>query len=117
MSELDVAPVTAARRASSTPAPLLDRWGRVHRSLRISITDVCNIRCQYCMPAEHVQFLARDKQLTIEQIAAFVSAVVDLGVRHFRITGGEPLVRPDVAQLLHALRGIRGVEDLALTTN
>lgn len=116
MSELQLA-AAADRTSSPSTAPLIDGWGRVHRSLRISITDVCNIRCQYCMPGEQVQFMARDKQLSVEQIAAFVRAVVELGVRHFRITGGEPLVRADCAELLRALSGIDGVDDLALTTN
>jgi len=98
-------------------APLIDRLGRIHRSLRISVTDACNIRCQYCMPAEQVQFLRSDQQLTVAQIANLVKALAALGVRNYRITGGEPLVRSDVPELLQALRAIEGVEELALTTN
>lgn len=100
-----------------TRAPLIDRFGRVHRSLRISVTDACNIRCQYCMPAEQVQFLAANRQLSVAQFATFVRALAALGVRNYRITGGEPLVRRDVPELLQALRDIEGVEELALTTN
>jgi cyclic pyranopterin phosphate synthase len=101
----------------STHAPLIDRFGRIHRSLRISVTDACNIRCQYCMPAEQVQFLRADQQLSMPQFARLVRALVPLGVRNFRITGGEPLVRRDVPELLQTLSKIEGVEELALTTN
>jgi GTP 3',8-cyclase len=113
-SELDIAAAPSA--GASLTAALVDRWGRIHRELRISITDVCNIRCQYCMP-EVVQFLQREKHLSIQQIAHFVQSVVPLGLHRIRITGGEPLVRPDLPALLRALREISGVEELSLTTN
>jgi len=116
INAMNVATLPTATQAA-TGLPLIDRWGRVHRSLRISVTDACNIRCQYCMPAEKVQFLGRDKLLTVEQIALFVAAVAPLGVCNYRVTGGEPLVRRDVPQLLQALRIIPGVQELALTTN
>ncbi len=116
MSEVHVVSKPAATQ-SDAQSPLIDRWGRVHHALRISVTDACNIRCQYCMPAEQVQFLGQDKQLTVDQFATFVAAVAPLGVCNYRITGGEPLVRRDVPQLLQALRNIAGVEELALTTN
>lgn len=97
-------------------APLVDRFGRTHRSLRISVTDICNIRCQYCMP-EHVSFLPKDRHLSFEQIAEFVSAVAPLGLRHVRITGGEPLVRPQLWRLIELLHQIPKVEEIGLTTN
>ncbi len=80
---------------SDTPAspPLLDRFGRVHTNLRISVTDRCNIRCFYCMPDESIRFKPRDELLTFEEIEQFVRAVVPLGVNRLRLTGGEPLVR------------------------
>lgn len=102
--------------AELASAPLVDRFGRVHRSLRISVTDVCNIRCQYCMP-EHVSFLPKDRHLSFEQIAEFVSAVAPLGLRHLRITGGEPLVRPQLWRLIELLNQIPEVEEIGLTTN
>jgi cyclic pyranopterin phosphate synthase len=97
--------------------PLVDRFGRVHRSLRISVTDVCNIRCQYCMPADGVEFLPQQRLLSFSQIESFVQAAVACGIRNLRITGGEPLLRPELHQLIGKLRAIPGVEDIALTTN
>lgn len=97
--------------------PLIDRLGRVHTSLRISVTDRCNIRCFYCMPNELVQFLPRDQILTFEEIERFVRLVVPMGVRKFRLTGGEPLVRSGLSELVKRIAQIEGVEDLALTTN
>ncbi|MFO0883150.1 MAG: GTP 3',8-cyclase MoaA [Pirellulales bacterium] len=97
--------------------PLTDRFGRVHTSLRISVTDRCNIRCFYCMPNEMVQFLPREQILTFEEIERFVRVVVPMGVTKFRLTGGEPLVRSGLSDLVARLASIEGVEDLALTTN
>lgn len=99
------------------PEQLIDRFGRVHTSLRISVTDRCNIRCFYCMPAENVVFRPREELLTFEEIEAFVRAIVPLGINKLRITGGEPLVRSDLAELLSRLAAIPEIEDLALTTN
>ncbi len=101
----------------SASAPLVDRFGRVHRSLRISVTDRCNIRCFYCMPDGALEFLPRKEILTYEEIARVVSAATDLGIHKFRITGGEPLVRAEVWQLIDRLVRIDGVEEVALTTN
>ncbi len=97
--------------------PLVDSFGRVHTSLRISVTDRCNIRCFYCMPNEQVRFKPRHEILTFEEIERFVRAIVPLGVRRLRLTGGEPLVRADLPDLVACLANIPGVDDLALTTN
>ncbi len=97
--------------------PLLDGFGRLHTNLRISVTDRCNLRCFYCMPAEHVVFKPRDELLTYEEIARFVRVVVALGVDKIRLTGGEPLVRHGVAELVRLLAAVPGIRDLALTTN
>ena len=97
--------------------PLGDRFGRVHRSLRISVTDRCNIRCFYCMPPGPVAFLPRDEILTYEEIARVVRVATRLGIHKFRITGGEPLVRAELLKLIHNLVGIEGVDEVALTTN
>jgi cyclic pyranopterin phosphate synthase len=99
------------------PSPLVDRLGRVHGSLRISVTDRCNIRCFYCMPNESVQFKPRHEILSFEEIARFVSVVAQMGVRRLRLTGGEPLVRADLPQLVAQLARLPDVADLALTTN
>ena len=89
----------------------------MHDNLRISVTDRCNIRCFYCMPETGVKFEPREKILTFEEIERFVRVAVTLGVRKLRITGGEPLVRKDLAKLMRKLVAIEGIEDLALTTN
>ncbi|WP_018132836.1 GTP 3',8-cyclase MoaA [Effusibacillus pohliae] len=96
---------------------LTDRFGRVHDYLRISLTDRCNLRCVYCMPAEGMQFMENGKHLTFDEIEAVVRVAAKLGVRRLRLTGGEPLVRPHVEQLVARLAAIPGIEDIALTTN
>lgn len=101
----------------SAPAPLVDRFGRVHSDLRVSVTDRCNVRCSYCMPAEGVRFKPRREILRFEEIVRFVRAVAPAGIRHIRITGGEPLVRSDVTTLVRQLARLPGIDDLAMTTN
>ncbi|MDA7979747.1 MAG: GTP 3',8-cyclase MoaA [Pirellulales bacterium] len=96
---------------------LIDSFGRRHTNLRVAVTDRCNIRCFYCMPAENVLFKARDELLTFEEITRFVRVAVKLGVNKIRLTGGEPLVRQNVPELVRQLRAIDGIEDIALTTN
>ena len=100
----------------ATLPPLLDSLGRVHTSLRISVTDRCNIRCFYCMP-ETVRFLPREEILSFEEIERFVRVLAPLGVNKLRLTGGEPLVRSGLPRLVERLAGIDGIEDIALTTN
>ena len=111
MNTVDVAAV------ADELATLVDGFGRRHESLRISVTDRCNLRCTYCMPVEGLQFLPRSELLTFEEIAKFVRAIAPLGVRKLRLTGGEPLVRHDLPALVRLLAAVPGVEDLALTTN
>jgi cyclic pyranopterin phosphate synthase len=95
--------------------PLLDALGRPLRTLRISITDRCSLRCEYCMPGESYAWLPRDRILRYEEVAALVDAFAGLGVEEVHLTGGEPLVRRDVERLV-ALLAPR-IRDLALTTN
>ncbi|QDT06350.1 Cyclic pyranopterin monophosphate synthase [Rubripirellula lacrimiformis] len=98
--------------------PLTDRFGRVHDSVRISVTDRCNIRCFYCMPEFGAQFVDKDRLLTFEEIHRLASLLVtQAGVRDIRITGGEPLVRRDLPKLIAMLAGIDGLEDISLTSN
>jgi GTP 3',8-cyclase len=97
--------------------PLVDSWGREIRSLRVSVTDKCNFRCRYCMPAEGLEWLPRDEVLTFEEIARLVRVLSEMGVDEVRLTGGEPLVRRDVPVLVSFLAEIPGVRDLSLTTN
>jgi GTP 3',8-cyclase len=101
---------------SNTPQ-LRDSFGRVHDSLRISVTDRCNIRCFYCMPEEGVVFEKREEILSFEEIERVARVAAGLGVSKLRITGGEPLVRRDLPVLIAKLLAIPGIQDLALTTN
>jgi len=96
---------------------LRDTFGRLHDNLRISVTDRCNIRCFYCMPERAVPFTPRQEILTYEEIERFARIAARLGVTKLRITGGEPLVRQDVAELVRRLAAIPRISDLALTTN
>jgi len=101
----------------STPRPVLvDGFGRVHTDLRISVTDRCNLRCTYCMPLD-VAFKPRDELLSYEEIVRVARVAAGLGIRSIRITGGEPLVRREVAELVRQLVTISGIEEVSLTTN
>src|SRR5208337_4805656 len=97
--------------------PLVDTFGRIHDNLRISVTDRCNIRCFYCMPEEGVKFMPRREILSFEEIERFARVAVSLGVTKLRLTGGEPLVRKDLPELVGKLAAIPGIRDLSLTTN
>jgi cyclic pyranopterin phosphate synthase len=97
--------------------PLEDAHGRLISDLRVSVTDRCNFRCRYCMPAEGMPWIPREEILSFEEIERLVRMLVDLGVRDVRLTGGEPLVRREFPALVARLRGIEGIEDLSLTTN
>jgi cyclic pyranopterin phosphate synthase len=95
---------------------LTDSFGRSHNNLRLSVTDRCNLRCTYCMP-EEVTFLDRSELLTFEELTAFVRVAAGLGVDKVRLTGGEPLLRRGLADLVRMLVAVPGVRDLGLTTN
>jgi cyclic pyranopterin phosphate synthase len=103
------------------PANPLDRLGRPIHDLRISVMDRCNFRCPYCMPKEqfheHYRFLQSQERLAFEEIVRLARLFTRLGVRKVRLTGGEPLLRAGLADLIGDLSGISGVEDIALTTN
>lgn len=99
------------------PPDLIDRFGRRHTKLRVSVTDRCNLRCQYCMPAEGIAVAPKDELLTFEEIERAVRVAVGLGVHQVRLTGGEPLVRHELPKLVRKLSAIEGLTDLALTTN
>jgi cyclic pyranopterin phosphate synthase len=101
---------------SGEPA-LRDQHGRSIEYLRISVTDRCNFRCQYCMPLEGLQWLPKHEILTYEEIVAVVAQLAPLGLRRLRITGGEPTIRPDLTTLVRQLKAVPGVEDIALSTN
>jgi cyclic pyranopterin phosphate synthase len=95
----------------------LDRLGRPLGSLRISVTDRCNLRCAYCMPEAEYRWLPRDELLSDDEIVRLARVFVGLGARRLRLTGGEPLLRAGLERLVARLAAIDGVADLALTTN
>ncbi len=97
--------------------PLHDGHGRHISDLRVSVTDRCNFRCKYCMPAEGMKWLERSEVLSFEEIERLVRVLVGLGVEDVRLTGGEPLARRDFPVLVGMLRGIDGIRDLSVTTN
>ncbi|MBM4193614.1 MAG: GTP 3',8-cyclase MoaA [Gemmatimonadetes bacterium] len=97
--------------------PRRDQFGRAIEYLRISVTDRCNFRCVYCMPAEGLDWLPKRDILSYEEIVAIVAQLAPLGLSRLRITGGEPTIRPDLAQLIAQLKAIPGISDIALSTN
>ncbi|HEV8335046.1 MAG TPA: GTP 3',8-cyclase MoaA [Candidatus Polarisedimenticolia bacterium] len=96
---------------------LRDTHGRVHRSLRLSVTDRCNFRCPYCMPTGAIAFQPRKEILSYEEFETLVRIGARLGITDVRVTGGEPLVRRDLPRLIRKLADLHGIQDLALTTN
>lgn len=101
----------------SGPLSALDTLGRPVRNLRLSVTDRCNLRCAYCMPEEEYRWLPRSDILTFEEISTLVDAFTDVGVDRVRLTGGEPLLRRDLTQLVALLAAKPALRDIALTTN
>lgn len=96
---------------------LMDRFGRTHDYLRLSITDRCNLRCVYCMPEEGLPFFPTDSVLSAAEIIQLVKNFADLGIKKVRLTGGEPLLRKDVLEIVQGIRAISAIEDIAVTTN
>ncbi len=119
--QIGSADAKAARNQGSLAKPLGDTFGRPLRDLRISLTDRCNFRCKYCMPKEvfgaDFAFLPHDQLLTFEEITRLASLFAKCGVEKIRLTGGEPLLRKEVEQLVGMLVRIDGIKDIALTTN
>jgi cyclic pyranopterin phosphate synthase len=98
-------------------APLVDPFQRTITYLRISLTDRCNLRCVYCMPEAGIKFVPREQILTLEEIARIVRIAAGMGLRRVRLTGGEPLVRNGITQLVRWIAETPGIEDISLTTN
>lgn len=110
--------VTPSTEGRPETDALVDRFGRVARDLRISVTEKCSLRCTYCMPAEGLPAIARDNLLTAVEIGRLVGiAVRDLGVRDIRFTGGEPLMRADLEEIIGLSRAVAGDASLSMTTN
>jgi cyclic pyranopterin phosphate synthase len=103
--------------AQSSPPPLVDGFGRVADDLRISVTDRCNFRCTYCMPAEGLRWLPRSELLTFEEMTRLLGLFVRLGVRSLKVTGGEPTIRTDLPTLVRMFRGVGPDLDISITTN
>ena len=99
------------------PGALVDQFGRTIEYLRISVTDRCNFRCVYCMPAEGLEWLPKAEILSYEELARLVRELAPLGLRRVRITGGEPTIRPDLPALIAMIRAVPAIEDIALSTN
>ena len=112
----DPIPLAAEGRAGY-PGWLADKNGRRLRYLRLSVTDRCDLRCQYCMPEEGIEASPRSEFLTFEEIIRLVSAFRTMGVRTVRLTGGEPLVRRGIERLVKMLRDEAGIDDIAMTSN
>ena len=96
---------------------LIDSHGRVHRDLRVSLTDRCSLRCSYCMPAEGLPWIPSKDILTLAELVRVVSVAVDLGIEEVRLTGGEPLLRPDIVEIVAAISRLPRAPRLSLTTN
>jgi len=109
---------TETTENDSDRRPLIDSFGRVHTSLRLSVTDRCNLRCFYCMPETGAEFVPRENVLSFEEIERLARLLVTrAGVNDIRLTGGEPLVRRELPKLISMIAAIEGLEDLSLTTN
>ena len=103
---------------SETPRPkLIDGMGRTIVNLRISVTDRCNFRCTYCMPADNVEFMDRSNLLSFEEIQRVAQIVSRMGINRLRLTGGEPLMRKNLPVLIKMLNEVDGIDDIAMTTN
>jgi GTP 3',8-cyclase len=96
---------------------LVDGMGRTIVNLRISVTDRCNFRCTYCMPADNVEFMDRVNLLTFEELTRIATIVSKMGINRLRLTGGEPLMRKGLPQLIKMLSNVEGIDDIAMTTN
>ena len=96
---------------------MLDRFDRTINYLRISVTDRCNLRCRYCMPAEGVKLIRHEDILTYDEITEFTRVAVAAGINKVRVTGGEPLVRKGITNLISMLAAIEGITDLSMSTN
>jgi cyclic pyranopterin phosphate synthase len=114
MSSATWEPPTTAAPATG---PLVDTFGRIADDLRISVTDRCNFRCTYCMPAEGLAWLPKSEILTFEELTRLLRLFVELGVRSVKVTGGEPTVRADLPRLIEMFRTVASDIDLSMTTN
>lgn len=101
----------------SKPRQLVDTYGRVHRDLRVSLTDRCSLRCSYCMPADFSDWIANEKLLTTDELVAVIGLCVDTGITSVRLTGGEPLLRRDIVDIIRRINELPKPPQISLTTN
>ncbi len=116
-SSADRSQTPATALGPATAGGLVDRFGRVHRDLRVSLTDRCNLRCTYCMPAEGLPWLPNPDLLSVEEIARVVRIATELGITEVRLTGGEPLIRPEIVEIVARLAALPTAPHLSVTTN
>lgn len=110
-------PAPSSTLAATPVAPLQDGFGRVVRDLRVSVTDVCNLRCTYCLPESGISWLPKDERLDDDETVRLVELLAGLGVRTVRITGGEPLARAHLPALIERIDAVPGIEEISMTTN
>jgi GTP 3',8-cyclase len=110
-------PDTVRETARPARPSLVDRFGRRHRDLRISLTDRCSLRCTYCMPADGMPWLPSDDLLTIAEMTRIAAVAVEHGIDEIRLTGGEPLLRPDIVEIVAGLTALPGAPEVSMTTN
>ena len=96
---------------------LIDNFGRIAKKLRVSVTDRCNMRCMYCMPRGDVRWFNEQDILDFSEISRLVSILADLGIERIRLTGGEPLIRPNLKNLIISLAKLEGIKSISMTTN
>jgi len=101
----------------SMKSKLIDNYGRIAKKLRISVTDRCNMRCGYCMPKDNTKWFDNDEVLSFDEITRLSSILANLGVEKIRLTGGEPLVRPSIENLIKSIAKIGNIKSIGLTTN
>ncbi|MBS1848545.1 MAG: GTP 3',8-cyclase MoaA [Actinobacteria bacterium] len=109
-------PRVTALDAMPTEGPLVDRYGRVHRDLRLSVTDECNLRCTYCLPEVGARFLPHSQLLEVDELVRIARVAHSVGITSLRLTGGEPLLRREIVEIVARLADV-GFDDLSLTTN
>eukprot|EP00250_Pteridium_aquilinum_P003104 c13435_g1_i1 orf=387-1622(-) len=117
LSTYTAAPMPQVEAESPVSDMLVDRFGRKHTYLRVSVTERCNLRCQYCMPADGVELTPNTKLLSRDELERVAQLFVLSGVDKIRLTGGEPTVRPDIVELCSSLRALPGLKTLAMTSN
>lgn len=118
---IDAAPERARHdatvlRTMPTDGPMVDRYGRVHRDLRLSVTDECNLRCVYCLPEHGARFVKHDKLLTVDELLRIARIAHHVGITSLRLTGGEPLLRREILEIVEGVASI-GFDDVSMTTN